>query len=414
MLLYLPDLIQPMDLKKFVDFDALEVAFRAKKDEELKKRHFLFSTMKHPWMVKLGTTLTKIALWANIPVKGLIKATIFDVFCGGETLDGCQRSSNELAAFGIGAIFDYSVEGEKSEKAFDETTEEILKTINRASQMDFIRFSAFKVTGLASFDLLAKIHAGKTLTDDESLAWDRVKMRVESICSLAYQKEVSVLIDAEETWIQKPIDELTLDMMNKYNRESAVVFYTFQMYCHAMLDKLKSAHLDAKEKGYRLGAKLVRGAYMEKERARAEEMGYEDPIQPNKEATDRDYNLAMKYCIDHIHEIGLFSGTHNEKSNYLLTHYLDEAGMKANDQRVFFAQLYGMSDHISFNLADKDYNVIKYVPYGPLKATIPYLIRRAQENTSVKGQSGRELTLLTAELKRRKAAKKELGHQDKF
>lgn len=414
MLLYLPDLIQPMDLKKFVDFDALEVAFRAKKDEELKKRHFLFSTMKYPWMVKLGTTLTKIALWANLPVKGLIKATIFDVFCGGETLDGCQRSSNELAAFGIGAIFDYSVEGEKSERAFDETTEEILKTINRASQMDFIRFSAFKVTGLASFDLLAKIHAGEQLSEDEALAWDRVKMRVESICSLACQKEVSVLIDAEETWIQKAIDELTLDMMNKYNRESAVVFYTFQMYCHAMLDKLKTVHQDAKEKGYRLGAKLVRGAYMEKERARADEMGYEDPIQPNKEATDRDYNLAMKYCIDNIHEIGLFSGTHNENSNYLLTHYLDEAGMKASDQRVFFAQLYGMSDHISFNLADKEYNVIKYVPYGPLKATIPYLIRRAQENTSVKGQSGRELSLLTAELKRRKAAKKELGHQDKF
>lgn len=403
-----------MDLKKFVDFDELEIAFRAKKDEELFKRHFLFSTMKYPWLVKIGTNLTKFALWANLPVKKLIKSTIFDVFCGGETLDGCQRSSNELAAFGIGAIFDYSVEGEKSERAFDETAQEILRTIERASQMDFIRFSAFKVTGLASFDLLAKIHAGKQLTQEEEAAWERVKARVESICSLAYQNEVSVLIDAEESWIQKPIDELTLDMMNKYNRESAVVFYTFQMYCHAMLDKLKTIHQDAAEKGYRLGAKLVRGAYMEKERARAEQMGYEDPIQPNKEATDNDYNAAMKYCIDNIHQIGLFSGTHNERSNYLLTHYMDESGMKPNDQRVFFAQLYGMSDHLSFNLADKGYNVIKYVPYGPLKATIPYLIRRAQENTSVKGQSGRELTLLKSEIKRRKEAKKQLGHQDKF
>ncbi len=403
-----------MDLKKFVDFDELEIAFRAKKDEELKKRHFLFSTMKYPWMVNVGTTLTKFAIWANLPVKGLIKSTIFDVFCGGETLDGCQRSSNELAAFGIGAIFDYSVEGEKTEQGFDDTTQEILRTIDRASQMEFIRFSAFKITGLASFDLLAKIHAEEKLTEDEELAWERVKMRVESICSLAYQNSVSVLIDAEETWIQKPIDELTMDMMNKYNRESAVVFYTFQMYCHAMLEKLKSLHKDAQEKGYRLGAKLVRGAYMEKERDRAEKMSYEDPIQPSKEATDNDYNAAMKYCIDNIHEIGLFSGTHNENSNYLLTHYMDEAGMKPNDQRVFFAQLYGMSDHISFNLADAGYNVIKYVPYGPLKATIPYLIRRAQENTSVKGQSSRELSLLTNELKRRKVFKKELGHQDKF
>lgn len=403
-----------MDLKKFVDFDELEIAFRAKKDEELKKRHFLFSTMKYPWMVNVGTTLTKFAIWANLPVKGLIKSTIFDVFCGGETLDGCQRSSNELAAFGIGAIFDYSVEGEKTEQGFDDTTQEILRTIDRASQMEFIRFSAFKITGLASFDLLAKMHAEEKLTEDEELAWERVKMRVESICSLAYQNSVSVLIDAEETWIQKPIDELTMDMMNKYNRESAVVFYTFQMYCHAMLEKLKSLHKDAQEKGYRLGAKLVRGAYMEKERDRAEKMSYEDPIQPSKEATDNDYNAAMKYCIDNIHEIGLFSGTHNENSNYLLTHYMDEAGMKPNDQRVFFAQLYGMSDHISFNLADAGYNVIKYVPYGPLKATIPYLIRRAQENTSVKGQSSRELSLLTNELKRRKVFKKELGHQDKF
>lgn len=403
-----------MDLKKFVDFDELEIAFRAKKDEELKKRHFLFSTMKYPWMVNVGTTLTKFAIWANLPVKGLIKSTIFDVFCGGETLDGCQRSSNELAAFGIGAIFDYSVEGEKTEQGFDDTTQEILRTIDRASQMEFIRFSAFKITGLASFDLLAKIHAEEKLTEDEELAWERVKMRVESICSLAYQNSVSVLIDAEETWIQKPIDELTMDMMNKYNRESAVVFYTFQMYCHAMLEKLKSLHKDAQEKGYRLGAKLVRGAYMEKERDRAEKMSYEYPIQPSKEATDNDYNAAMKYCIDNIQEIGLFSGTHNENSNYLLTHYMDEAGMKPNDQRVFFAQLYGMSDHISFNLADAGYNVIKYVPYGPLKATIPYLIRRAQENTSVKGQSSRELSLLTNELKRRKVFKKELGHQDKF
>lgn len=403
-----------MELKKFVDFDQLETAFRAKTDEALRKRHFIFSTMKYPWLVKIGTSLTKFSLAAGLPVKRLIKSTIFDIFCGGETLDGCQRSSNELAAFKIGAIFDYSVEGESSEQGFDDTTQELLRSIERAGEMEFIRFAAFKITGLASFELLEKIHAGEKLSQKEEAAWERVKQRVESICSFASQKDVSVLIDAEETWIQKAVDDLSIDMMHKYNREKAIVFYTFQMYCHSMLENLKRIHVDARTRGYRLGAKLVRGAYMEKESKRAEEMGYENPIQPNKAATDRDFDDAMHYCIQNIHEIGLFAGSHNEESNYKLTLFMEEYGMMPGDHRVYFAQLYGMSDHISFNLADAGYNVIKYVPYGPLKATIPYLIRRANENTSVKGQSSRELMLLSKELKRRKAFKKELGHQDKF
>lgn len=403
-----------MELKKFVDFDELEIAFRAKTDEALKKRHFIFSVMQWPWLVTVGTSLTKFALAARLPVKGLIKRTIFNMFCGGETLDGCQRSSHELAAFGIGAIFDYSVEGEKTEHGFDQTTNEILRTIERAGEMEYIRFAAFKVTGLASFDLLAKIHAGEKLSKEEQAAYDRVFDRVDRICRLAYEKDVSVLIDAEETWIQKPIDELSLKMMSIYNREKALIYYTFQMYCHKMLDNLKNLHQHAIDNGYRLGAKLVRGAYMEKERARAEEKGYEDPIQPNKEATDRDYDLAVRYCVEHIHQIGLFSGSHNEASNYKLTLVMDELGLQKNDHRIFFGQLYGMSDHISFNLANAGYNVIKYVPYGPLKATMPYLIRRANENTSVKGQSGRELSLVKKEVARRKLFKKQLGHQDKF
>ena len=403
-----------MELKKFVDFDELDIAFRAKTDEALKKRHFIFSTMQWPWLVKVGTTLTKFALAARLPVKGLIKSTIFDIFCGGETLDGCQRSSNELAAFGIGAIFDYSVEGEKSEAGFDQTTNEILRTIERAGEMEYIRFAAFKITGLASFELLEKIHDGKKLNAEEQAAYDRVFDRVDRICRLAYEKDVSVLIDAEETWIQKPIDEITLKMMSIYNREKALIYYTFQMYCHKMLENLKTMHQHAIDHGYRLGAKLVRGAYMEKERARAEEMGYEDPIQPNKEGTDRDYDLAVRYCVEHVHQIGLFSGSHNEASNYKLTLVIDELGLQKNDHRIYFGQLYGMSDHISFNLTNAGYNVIKYVPYGPLKATIPYLIRRANENTSVKGQSGRELSLVKKELARRKLFKKQLGHQDKF
>lgn len=403
-----------MELKKFVDFDNLTNAFAARTDEDLKSAHFIFSTMKYPWLVKMGTTATKLSLSMGLPVKGLIRKTIFNLFCGGETLDGCQRATNQLAAFNIGAIFDYSVEGEKTEEGFDGTAQEIMRTIERAGEYEFIRFSAFKVTGLAHFDLLAKIHAGKTLTEKEEAAFERVRKRVDMICAEAKRKDVSVLIDAEETWIQKPITDLTKEMMAKYNTEKALIYYTFQMYCHSMLGHLKEMHAESKEKGYRLGAKLVRGAYMEKESERAEEMGYQDPIQPNKEATDRDYDLATKYCIEHITDIGLFSGSHNEKSNYLVTHYLEEFGLPRNDHRVYFGQLYGMSDHISFNLAAEGYNVIKYVPYGPIKATIPYLIRRANENTSVKGQSGRELTLISKEMERRKEARKELAHQDKF
>ncbi len=414
MFLYLPTLKSSMDLKKFVDFDELEIAFRAQTDESLKMRLFIFTTMQFPWLVKIGTSLTKFALAIHLPVKRIIKKTIFNLFCGGETLDGCQRSSHELAAFGIGAIFDYSVEGEKSEEGFEQTTQEILRTIERAGEMDYIRFSAFKITGLASFDLLAKIHAEEKLTQGEEEAYQRVFERVDRICRMAYEKDVSVFIDAEETWIQKPIDELTLKMMSVYNREKALIYYTFQMYCHSMLGNLKNLHDHAVENGYRLGAKLVRGAYMEKESKRAEEMGYKDPIQPNKEACDKDFDSAVKYCLENIHEIGLFAGTHNEESNYKMTLVMEDLGLQNNDHRVYFGQLYGMSDHISFNLANAGYNVIKYVPYGPLKATIPYLIRRANENSSVQGQSSRELTLVRKEVSRRKLFKKQLGHQDKF
>ena len=402
MLLIFAGLIHSMELKKFVDFDQIEIAFKAKSDKALKKRHFIFSTMKWPWLVGMGTFMTRFSLSAGLPVKGLIKSTIFDIFCGGESLDHCVKTVAELESFGIGCIFDYSVEGEKTETGFDHTTEEILQTIHHASRSEVMKFAAFKVTGIGAFDLLAKIHAGESLSQEEQAAYDRVKDRVERICALANELGVTVLIDAEETWIQKPIDELTISMMEKYNKGKALVYYTFQMYCHAMLDNLKKLHVHAKENGYVLGAKLVRGAYMEKERERAVELNYADPIQPDKSSTDRDFNAAARYCVENIEEIGLFAGSHNEESNYRLTLLLEELGLSHSDDRVYFGQLYGMSDHISFNLAHSGYNVIKYVPYGPLKATIPYLIRRAEENTSVKGQSGRELILVKKELRRRK------------
>ncbi|MFY0591293.1 proline dehydrogenase family protein [Roseivirga sp.] len=392
-----------MELKKFVNFDQIDIAFKAKSDKALKKRHFIFSTMKWPWLVSIGTSLTKFSLSAGLPVKGLVKSTIFDIFCGGESLDTCSDACDELERYGIGAIFDYSVEGEKTEAGFDVTTEEVLRTIETAAKSEVMKFAAFKITGVGAYDLLAKIHANEMLSDEESVAYNRVVNRVERICALASKLGVTVLIDAEETWIQKPIDDITIGMMAKYNKDKAVVYYTFQMYCHAMLENLKSMHKKATTDGYVLGAKLVRGAYMEKERERAQAMGYSDPIQPTKNSTDDDFNAACKFCIQNLSEIGLFAGSHNEESNYRLTLLMDEFGLKSDDDRIYFGQLYGMSDHISFNLAHGGYNVIKYVPYGPLKATIPYLIRRAAENTSVKGQSGRELTLVTKELKRRKS-----------
>lgn len=402
MLIIFASLIHPMDLKKFVDFDQIEIAFKAKSDKALKKRHFIFSTMKWQWMVGLGTSLTKFGLGVGLPIKGVVKSTIFDIFCGGETLDTCSETCDELEAYGIGAIFDYSVEGEKTEAGFEATTKEVIETIKTAAKSDVMKFAAFKITGIGAFDLLAKIHSGETLSNEETSAYQRVQDRVAKICATAAELGVTVLIDAEETWIQKPIDDMTIAMMEKYNKEKAVVYYTFQMYCHAMLENLKELHNKAKVDGYVLGAKLVRGAYMEKESARAREMNYTDPIQPDKASTDRDFNAACGYCIEHIEEIGLFAGSHNEESNYRLTLLMDEYDLKPNDDRVYFGQLYGMSDHISFNLAHGGYNVIKYVPYGPIKATIPYLIRRAAENTSVKGQSGRELTLVQKELKRRR------------
>lgn len=391
-----------MEKTSRVDFDNLEIAFAAKNDRALKKIHFVFSTMKSNTLVKAGTTLTKLALNSGLPVKGLIKRTLFDIFCGGETIEDCLSTVAQMQKFNVGAILDYSVEGEKTERGFEATTNEILQVIEQAAKSDNIPFAAIKITGFGAFDLLAKIHAGDQLSDEEKAAWKRVEERTERICQRAYELGVPVLIDAEETWIQKPVDELTISMMEKFNKEKAIVYYTFQMYCHRMLANLKNLHQQAEKGGYILGAKLVRGAYMEKERERAREHNYEDPIQSDKPSSDRDYNAALHYCVEHIDSISLFAGSHNEDSNYLLASLLEKHGLESGDSRVCFAQLYGMSDNISYNLANAGYRVAKYVPYGPIKASMPYLFRRAEENTSVKGQSGRELTLIRREMKRRK------------
>ncbi|KOY86709.1 proline dehydrogenase [bacterium 336/3] len=386
-----------------VSFEDTATAFASKSDAELNKAYYLFWAMNNNFLVRYGTAFLKFAFKYKIPfTKVIVKNTVFEHFCGGETIEECEKTIQNLAKFHIGAILDYSVEGEKSEKSFDETTEELLHTIEKADHNPNIPFSVFKVTGIARFGLLEKIQAKQTLTDTEQAEWQRAQRRFDSICKKAFELDVNLLVDGEETWIQDVIDEMAYEAMSKYNQKRAVIYNTYQLYRADMLGNLKKAFADAQTQNYYLGAKLVRGAYMEKESQRAKDMGYPDPIQPNKESCDKDFNEALTFCIENIEKIGLCSGTHNEYSNQLLAKLMQEKNIVKNDPRIHFAQLFGMSDQISYSLAKSGYNTVKYVPYGPVDAVMPYLFRRASENTSIAGQSSREFNLIRSEKVRRK------------
>jgi proline dehydrogenase len=387
-----------------LSFENTEIAFQSKSDSELKKSYYLFKLIGNPGLVNLGQTLTQWALTLRLPIGWAIRGNIFQQFCGGETIEECARATKVLDRFHIGTILDYSVEGKDTEAAFDATAKETMATIRTATGNPHIPFCVFKVTGLARFELLEKVNARATMSDEEVAEYQRVRCRVDDICQLAANASQPVFIDAEDSWIQDAIDDLADEMMSKYNGAKAIVYNTVQLYRHDRLDFLKASHEKAKAGRYHLGVKLVRGAYMEKERARAMEKGYSDPIQPNKDSSDRDFDAAVYYCIEHIDRISICCGSHNEHSNLLLAQLMDEKSIARNDKRVYFAQLFGMSDHISFNLAHAGFNVAKYVPYGPIREVIPYLIRRAQENTSVKGQTGRELSLILKERQRRKSS----------
>jgi proline dehydrogenase len=388
-------------------FDDTAIAFEYKSDAQLRKANFIFSLVNNPTISKLATGSLKLAINLNLPIEAIIKATAFDHFCGGISIEDCDDEIANLSAYGVGTILDYSVEGEATEVGFDAVMEETIRTIEKASKNPKgIPFSVFKVTGLASFDLLEKIQAQASLTEEEKGSYERVKARVNSICKKAHELNVRVLVDAEETWIQDTIDSLTYEMMRLYNQKSAIVFNTYQLYRTASLQNLKDAYAEALNHGYFVGAKLVRGAYMEKERDRALEKGYPNPIQPNKTASDKAYNDALSFSIQHLDRIHFMCGSHNEESNYLLVSLMKDLQINPSDDRIWFAQLYGMSDNISFNLAKSHFNVAKYVPYGPVKAVMPYLLRRAAENTSVAGQSSRELVLIRKEIKRRREVKR--------
>ena len=383
-------------------FDNTEIAFSLKSDSELERAYFLFKMISIEPLVRIGTAATNFAIKAHLPIEGLIRSTVFDHFCGGVNEEDCLSVIDNMYKKGVSSVLDYSVEGKESEKEFDAALDKVLKIIDFAKALDAIPIAVFKPSGFGRFHLYEKISRGEALNNNETAEWDRVLERFDTVCRKAKTNDVAVLIDAEESWMQDAIDALITNLMSTYNTEKPIVYNTLQMYRHDRLSFLKKEHTKAKAGNYFLGYKLVRGAYMEKENDRAEAKGYKSPICESKFETDENFNKALHYLMDNLDCMSLFAGTHNEDSCYLLMGIMRDKKLLNNDPRIWFGQLYGMSDHISFNLANKGYNVAKYVPFGPVKDVMPYLIRRAEENTSVAGQTGRELALLKKEKNRRK------------
>lgn len=388
-----------------LSFNNTEVAFADKNDKGLKKTHLVFKLISIGWLNAIGTTLLSWALRLNLPVKGLIRATVFDHFCGGENIIDCENRIQELAKFNVKTILDYSVEGKQDDQDFDLCLNSLIESVERSKKDQLVPYCVVKLTGLIPFALLEKVSQKIEVGSDEEKQYQKGLQRTKTLCKASYEANIPLLIDAEESWIQDAIDQIALDMMHEFNRQKAVIFNTAQMYRHDRLAYIKALNQRAEEENFFIGLKVVRGAYMEKERERAERLNYPSPIQANKAATDKDYNLALKYCIDNRKKIALCCGTHNEDSSMYLVELMNENSINPKDPNIYFSQLLGMSNHISFNLANANYNVAKYVPYGPVKEVMPYLVRRANENTSIAGQTGRELNLILQEINRRKAAK---------
>jgi proline dehydrogenase len=394
-----------------LSLDNTQIAFAYKSNAELKRARFLFTVIQSPIIVSLATKLTPALMNSGLPVNGLIRSTIFNQFVGGETLEETARVAKQLGAYGVQVILDYGVEAKEGEENFDNVTEKIMEAVDFASTQNNIPFVSIKLTGIASVELLETLNEAPRLrsgihdSEMEDAAWERVKERMFAICDLAKEKGVGILIDAEETWIQDPIDRLAIELMAIYNKEKVVVYNTYQLYRNDRLNFLQLSLKIAKEKNFKLGVKLVRGAYMEKERLRAKEEGVASPIHLDKEATDKDFNDATAFCITHKEMVCSIIASHNEQSNLLAAQLMIEKGISAGDPHIHFSQLYGMSDPISFNMAKEGYNVSKYLPFGPIKDVIPYLMRRAEENSSVNGQTSRELLFIRQELARRKAKK---------
>ncbi|NPA66999.1 MAG: proline dehydrogenase [Chlorobi bacterium] len=395
-----------------INFKNTEIAFASKSDRDIIKARILYGIMASPFITKVAKSLTQFALMIHFPINWIVKPTIYNLFVGGETIEECASRVETLGKYGVKSILDYSVEGKENIEDIEKALAETLKSIENAGKYDNIPFAVFKPTAFTTSVVLTKASAGEELTEEEKKEAENFKKRVETLCRRAYEVDVPVLIDAEDSWYQNFIDETVEEMMIKFNKEKAVVFNTWQMYRKDRLEHLKKSYEKAKEKGYFLGAKFVRGAYMEKERERAAKTGYESPIHETKKDTDKSYNDALRFSFEHREIISIFNGTHNEESTLLLADLMEKNNIDKKDNRFWFSQLYGMSDHISFNLAAAGYNAAKYLPYGPVKHVLPYLFRRAEENTSVKGQTSRELMLIAGEIKRRKKIRKEMKEKN--
>ncbi|MDR1552915.1 MAG: proline dehydrogenase family protein [Prevotellaceae bacterium] len=389
-----------------IDFKNTQIAFEAKSNADLRRAKILFNAIKHTWVVKLGKIFVYITTKLRFPVGWLLKPTIYKQFVGGETLEKCTPLAQQLMKYNIRSIFDYSAEGGGSDKDIQQTFDEFIRSIEYAKGNENVAYTVFKPTALTTDELLEKASSKAELNEEEQKQYDAYKQRFEKLCQRAYDNDVRILVDAEDYCFQDAIDEFTEEMMRKFNKKRATVFTTLQMYRHDRLPYLAKLYNDAVENNYTVGMKFVRGAYMEKERERAKQLGYPDPVCQTKKATDENYNSGLLYVIEHIDKFEMFSGTHNEESNIVLANLIDKHNIARNDNRIFFAQLYGMSENLSYNLAHEGYNVAKYIPYAPVKKVLPYLIRRAEENTSIAGQTTRELELLKAELRRRKTVKK--------
>ncbi len=385
-----------------LDFTDTKTAFSIKSNRDIRRAFLMYKLISYPWLVKIANPMIRFASAIRFPINWIVKPTVYAQFCGGETINECAPVITKLKEGGVYSILDYSVEGSEEEEIIEQALQETLRVIDYAASNENIPFTVFKPTAFAKSDALEVLSISHSPDAESVKEGDKFRQRVQKLCERAHGYGIPIMIDAEDSWYQEIIDQVVMDMMAIYNKEKPIVFNTYQMYRHDRLERLKQDHARARKEQFYLGAKFVRGAYMEKERERAEEMGYEDPIQPDKPATDRDYNLALKYTLENIDDFAVFNGTHNEESSRYMAELMDELEIPRNDNRCWFSQLYGMSDHISFNLAREGYNVAKYVPYGPVKFVLPYLMRRAEENTSVKGQTSRELMLLKKEKDRRK------------
>ncbi len=385
-----------------VSFEDTKVAFESKSNWELKKAYGLFRLFSYNTLVDIGGRATQLALKLHLPIQPMVRYTIYEQFVGGETLRQVERSVNKLAGYDVKSVLDWGGEGMATEHEFDQTLKQHLKTLDYVSDNNHVKLVAVKVTGLGRFELLERVHRGDALLKREQQEFERIRERLHVLCKRAEEVKTGIFFDAEETWIQKPLDDLIEELMQHYNRERAIVYNTYQLYLHSRFAELKAHFEKADKGGYWLGAKLVRGAYMEKERERAKRMGYPSPVHKNKAAVDADYDAALQYALDRFGKMSFCAATHNEKSCLFLAEQVSKLKIPNDHKYVFFAQLYGMGDHITYNLAKAGFTAAKLIPYGPVKEVVPYLVRRAQENSSVSGQVGRELAMVTREMKRRR------------